>query len=343
MLSLEGEGGHAITPYAVTDRGNGIYDIAVYDNNFPFQALAVTIDTVNETFVYTSATDPNSPSYTWSTENNSVIALIPVSELVGIQDCPVCRGKDQGTLVAFSAIKAENADEFVVRLVDANQEPLDSSLYRAIAPLNPENTKYANIPLIEVAPGVEFGVTFLTGDLKAPQPIEIYAISNGASEYLLLEDVPANNGLIFGVGGSEALYVSNKPTSPRIQQLYDGRTESVDVNGHPLVLPGNVFVTQEWNRAKERVRYSSTAKRALRWNVQVSGIGAIEASWVGLNVPVPAGASIQVDYANATKDRSPQAWVVSKDGTRTAITMQPVTQSLIDKSRDQIYVSQGPS
>lgn len=344
VLTMIGKGGgHAITPYAVTDRGEGLYDIAVYDNNFPLQAHAVTVDTNTDSFEYTSATDPNSPNYTWSTDNDSVIALVPVSELIGVQNCPVCRGKDQGTLVAFNAINAENADQFDVRLVDRDQQPLDESLYRFIAPLNPENTKYFSVPVIEVDPGVEFGVTFITGDLETPQPLEIYAISNGASEYLLLEDVPSNNGLIFGVGGSEALYVSNKPTSPRIQQLYDGRTESIDVNGHPLALPANVIVNQEWNRAKERVRYSSTAKQSLRWNVQVSGIGAIEASWVGLNVPVPADASILVDYANATKDKSPKAWVVAKDGTRTAITMQPVTQSLIDKSRDQIYVSQGPS
>jgi len=344
VLTVIGKpGGHAITPYAVLDRGNGLYDVAIYDNNYPLQAKTLTIDTVADTFIYTSATNPNAADYTWSTANDSAIALVPVADLIAVQECPVCRGPDQGTLVSFSAVETENANEIGFSLVDADQQPLDRSLWRSIDPLNPNNTKYTSLPLVAVDPGVEFGVLVRTGDLSGTQPLEVYAMSNGSSEYLLMEALPSNNAFIFGVGGDSALFLSNKATSPRIQQLNDGKTESIDVNGHPLALPRNVTVFQDWDRAKERVRYSSTAKRTLTWNVQVSGIGPVEASWVGLGVKVPAGSTIVVDYANATKDRAPRAWVVSKDGDRTSIDMQAVTQSLIDKTRDQIYVTQGPS
>lgn len=345
VLTLIGPGGgHGITPYAVTDRGDGVYDIAVYDNNFPFQAHAVTVDTKDDSFVYTSAINPNSPSYTWSSANDSVIALIPMETILAQQPCPVCRGKDNGTLVAFNAWAAVNADEMGFRLLDAQGNPLSKELYRTLGPLNPETKKQVSAPIIAVEPGIEFGVQILTGDLAESQPVEIYAMSNGNSEYLLLDDVPSNSSTIFGVGTEGALVTSNKPSSPRIQQLWDGRKESIDVNGHPLVLPANVIANQDWDRAKQRVVYDSTAKRTLAWNVQVSGFtDEGDVNWVGLNVKVPAGAKIIVDYAKASATVAPTAWVQAKDGSRTSVTMQKVTQSLIDKDRDKLYLAQGPS
>ncbi len=344
LTMIGGGSGHAITPYAVTDRGDGVYDIAVYDNNFPFQAHAVTVDTKDDSFLYTSATDPNAPGYTWSTASDSVIALVPMEDILAQQPCPVCRGKDNGTLIAFNAWKTVNADSISFGLVDAQNVPLSSDLYRVLQPANPDTKKQSSAPMIAVKPGVEFGVVLGSEALAAPQPIEVYALSNGNSEYLLLEDLPSNTNIVFGVGQSRALFQSDKVTSPRIQQLWDGTKESIDVNGHPLVLPAGVFANQEWNRAKKRVIYDSTAKRTVAWNVQVSGFtDEGDVNWVGINVKVPAGARIIVDYAKASESVAPTAWVQGKDGSRTSITMQKVTQSLIDKERDQLYLAQGPS
>ena len=345
VLGLIGDGGgHAITPYAVTDRGDGLFDIAVYDNNFPLQALAVTVDTTTDSFVYTSATNPNSPDYTWSSENDSVVGLVPMDMILSKQPCPVCRGKDNGTLLSFSSWESVNSDEIGINLLDANGDPLSRDLYRVFGPLNPETEKLSSAPLIAVEPGVEFGVRVATGKLKTPQPLEVYAMSNGNSEYLLMESLPSNGVIVFGVGESSALFESNKATSPRMQQLWDGVRRSIDVNGHPLVLPAGATAFQNWDRPSKRVTYDSSAKRTVTWNVQVSGFSDDgDVNWVGLGVKVPAGAKIVVDYAKATSTIAPTAWVEAKGGARTSIAMEKVTQSLIDRDRDQIYVSQGPS
>ena len=51
LLDRDGGGGHAITPYAITDQGEGVFYIHVYDNNFPDNAeLVVEIDTVADTW-----------------------------------------------------------------------------------------------------------------------------------------------------------------------------------------------------------------------------------------------------------------------------------------------------
>ncbi|MDM8530341.1 hypothetical protein QUF63_04165 [Anaerolineales bacterium HSG25] len=56
-----GGGGHAVTPYGITDRGNGIYWLHVYDNNFPAGTRRyLEFDTIDETWLYTGGgTNPD--------------------------------------------------------------------------------------------------------------------------------------------------------------------------------------------------------------------------------------------------------------------------------------------
>lgn len=345
VLTVAGDvGGHGITPYAVLDRGNGLYDIAVYDNNFPLRALAVTVDTTTDSFVYTSAVNPGSPSYTWSTANESTIALVEIDDLLAQQPCPICRGKDQGTLLAFSSLSALNAEAVGISLLDLEGQPLAPSLYRVVSTLNPPTEETLNIPLIFVDPAVEFVVVIQAGQLSGSQSFEVYALSNGASQYLLLDDVRSNSTSVFAVGGDKSFFQSTKASSPRVQQLYDGPASSFDVNGHPLALPKEVTANQSWNRAKKQVRYNSSATRALAWNVQVTDTRASgDLDWVGLNVLVPVDGEILVDYSGASATKAPLAWVIAKDKSRTPINMQLVTPALIKQYGDALYAVQGPS
>jgi hypothetical protein len=52
------EGGHAITPYAVEDKGDGKFAVLVYDNNYPGITRAVDFDTNENTWSYNAATKP---------------------------------------------------------------------------------------------------------------------------------------------------------------------------------------------------------------------------------------------------------------------------------------------
>lgn len=85
------EGGHAITPYALLDRGQGIFDIAVYDNNYPGTPRAVHVDTNTNTWEYLVMTKPGEPEMIWSEQ----IGLIPVKKLAAQQKCPFCAGANR--------------------------------------------------------------------------------------------------------------------------------------------------------------------------------------------------------------------------------------------------------
>jgi len=281
LTVINSEGGHGITPFAVLDRGEGIYDIAVYDNNFPMRARAVTVDTNDDTFTYTSAVNPSAPGIEWSTETQSNIGLVSVADMLEEQTCPVCLGPDQGTLVTISPLKADNADEIGIGLVDPSGQPLDPSTYRALAPLNPPTKAQITQPVITVDPSVEqFAIVVNTEDLASKQALELYAISNGEAQYVLLDELASNSTTVFGVGGPDGIaFTSDAPSSPRILQLSDQPGVSFDVNGHPLDLPADVEVEQQWNTERERIVYRSNAKKTLRWNIQVGvSITAVGAS-----------------------------------------------------------------
>ena len=55
------DGGHAITPYAVEDKGDGKFAVLVYDNNYPGITRAVEFDTNANTWSYNAATRPDLP------------------------------------------------------------------------------------------------------------------------------------------------------------------------------------------------------------------------------------------------------------------------------------------
>ncbi len=344
VLTLYGTGGgHGITPYAVLDRGNGLYDIAVYDNNYPFRALTLTIDTVANTFVYTSATNPNSPTYTWSTANKSAIALIPLDDILAVQPCPVCRGEDEGTLVAFSSWSMANSGLINIGLTDLQGAALAPDLYRLLNPLNPSTGKNQSAPLIVVDPGVDFAVAVQTGALAAKQPMEIYAMSNGASDVLTLDQLRSNDVFRFFVSDTSTAFNSTQPSSPRIENLQDAKLDSYSVLGHPLSLPTGIFLNQANNRDAKTVKFKSTAKKTLQWNVQVvQNPTPTESGWVGLSVDVPAGGIILVDYSKTTPTAPPLAWVVSKTKDRTPIKMVKVTPALLLQEAKQVYNAYGP-
>lgn len=87
----DGSGGHAVTPYAVEDRGNGLYSIMVYDNNFPGVARAIEVNTTTDTWQYSGSTNPNEPNDTYEGDaDTKTLELAPIAPRLGTQQCPFC-------------------------------------------------------------------------------------------------------------------------------------------------------------------------------------------------------------------------------------------------------------
>ncbi|VVB69547.1 Uncharacterised protein [uncultured archaeon] len=86
-----GTDGHAITPFAVRDVGNGICQILVYDNNYPDQTCIVEVDRINESWTYQGGTSPLGETYVYEGDADSLnLELIPISVQLVPQNCTSC-------------------------------------------------------------------------------------------------------------------------------------------------------------------------------------------------------------------------------------------------------------
>jgi hypothetical protein len=86
-------GGHAITPYAVEDKGDGQYAILVYDNNFPGITRAVEVDTNDDTWSYVSGTNPDDLGQVYEGDaTTNTIELDPTTPGETLSPCPFCDG-----------------------------------------------------------------------------------------------------------------------------------------------------------------------------------------------------------------------------------------------------------
>jgi hypothetical protein len=91
-------GGHAVTPYAVVDRGGGIFDVLIYDNNWPGTTRAIVFDTNANTWTYDAATNPDQPDEVYKgTAKTKTISLFPTSPGLGAQKCPFCKKRPRST------------------------------------------------------------------------------------------------------------------------------------------------------------------------------------------------------------------------------------------------------
>lgn len=104
IFMADGTGGHAITPYAIEDRGDDRYAVLVYDNNFPGITRALVVDTANDTWRYVGGTNPKDTDeiYEGDAETQSMV-LLPTSPGETLQPCPFCQGDDGEAGEGFGA------------------------------------------------------------------------------------------------------------------------------------------------------------------------------------------------------------------------------------------------
>lgn len=171
--------GHAITPYAVDDMGGGVYEVRVYDNNWPGDfSRRLTIDTKTDTWHYDAAVGPGDPEARYvGNARTKTLQLWPVRPGLGIQDCPICAGR-RGERSKYNEIRLDGSateharvlvtdpegrrsgfvgDRLVNEIPGARVIPQSSG---GIRPRVKGGTLYSDspAPVIAVPKNVEFGV-----------------------------------------------------------------------------------------------------------------------------------------------------------------------------------------
>jgi hypothetical protein len=107
--------GHAISPYAVEDMGEGIYHLYVYDSNYPGDATKVVIfDTKEETWRYHTAADPTKTAndYIGDATSQTLGLKSQAARELPVYGCPFCSdSSERAALHHVSAVKKPKKDQ----------------------------------------------------------------------------------------------------------------------------------------------------------------------------------------------------------------------------------------
>jgi len=88
IFQADGSGGHAVTPYAIEDNGNGQFHILIYDNNFPRITRAISVDTNADTWQYTGGINPSDTSELYQGSPQNQLTLSPTTPALSQQPWP---------------------------------------------------------------------------------------------------------------------------------------------------------------------------------------------------------------------------------------------------------------
>lgn len=161
-------GGHAVTPYAVEDKGNGQYAVLIYDNNYPGITRAIEFDTNANTWKYNASTKPGEAEalYQGDAANTTNMRLDPT-------------GPGETSPQQFSFTSAPNVGSA------GSAGSTQSTLYNQISLIgNPSNhahlvisdgkghvTGFVNGKIVNQIPGVQVGqIASLDNWASTPEP-----------------------------------------------------------------------------------------------------------------------------------------------------------------------------
>jgi hypothetical protein len=107
IFKRDGNGGHAVTPFAVEDKGSGKFAILVYDNNFPGVMRAIRVNTKANTWRYVGGPDPSDTNelYDGDARTRSLF-LFPTTPGLVRQPCPFCNGSRRASSNSTGSVLA---------------------------------------------------------------------------------------------------------------------------------------------------------------------------------------------------------------------------------------------
>lgn len=161
----DGSGGHAITPFGVEDKGDGLYAILVYDNNYPGETRELFVDSRDNTWLYEASINPQVESelYTGNADTET-LDLTPTSARLGVQECPFCDGSGVSSTSGKLAAAAQQSAQL-------NQIFLDGEGHILITDDNDHRLGYVDGKIVNEIPGATYTAYRMDASGNAPEPI----------------------------------------------------------------------------------------------------------------------------------------------------------------------------
>lgn len=322
VLSIEGSvdgdyEGHAITPYAVYDRGNGLFDIAVYDNNYPGKQRAIHVDTVNNTWDYLMQTNPDGEPGIMSGDATSfTLSLTDVSAIVAQQPCIICQGGQENNLVTVDPTPL-SAGDLDLNIIAADGSPLPEDKYTTLPPLNPVTDEESTYAAYSVEPGTGFGIVVSGDALTASVPVVIRDHSGGSVKVASAANLPVGFGAIaeFDAAGVLA-FGADVPTKPKLEHAF-----AQGVRHYTTIVYGGDAVAANNGRSvtlktvAEAIYYGDLDSAGGMMTVNASlDRGTDSKKFRATNVAYPAGGQLVLDYSDWKRTNQRPTFGIDTDG-----------------------------
>jgi hypothetical protein len=223
---FHGTGGHAVTPYAVEDNGNGLFHVLVWDNNYVGVTRAIEFDTNANTWKYNAALNPNEPSeqYTGDAQTPNIdldpsspgleTQAWPYAGNVGADVSQSSTGNAGGATLA--AMKSEKDDPPDTNLIYLDASETD---HAHLLITNPKGEKigFENGKLVNTMPGAHTVIHALNANWNEnPEPE--YEVPDGVDYTIKLDATDmkeADDDVSIGViAPGYELYVDNLNVQP---------------------------------------------------------------------------------------------------------------------------------
>ncbi len=154
--------GHAITPFGVEDKGDGLFAILVYDNNYPSQARELFVDSRDNSWTYETSINPEVQSDVWSgNAETQTLDLTPTSARLSAQDCPFCDGS--GVAIAGGKLLAPS--------VQFNEIFLDGEGHILITDDSGNRLGYVDGKIVNEIPNASYTSFRMEASGNTPEPI----------------------------------------------------------------------------------------------------------------------------------------------------------------------------
>ena len=301
ILMYGAAGGHALVPYAVLDKGNGKFDIAVYDPNLPNQARAMHIDTVANSWSFTGS--PELSNSVWSSADSpkpAYFVLGDVDSALKKQECIFCQTGKAGTLVSFSPVIAANGAVFDdITLKDAAGALLDPSTYKVILPTDQVGSPFASGPVLVVDRGLGFTVGLNAASATSLEPFTMSAFSQGATRSLTFENVNALQQSDVFVGAREGgmAFVGVSQNKGTVLHTLERGKVSYSFSG---VLQGDVHsdaMNMRTYQSANRMYFRTSSVLPSTWNIRAtSKMGTGRSTYAASNIKAVPGGHLILTY-----------------------------------------------
>lgn len=321
FFNVNGGGGHAVTPYAVEDLGNGRYAVMIYDNNLPKTERAMLFDRNTNSWSYSASVNPNlkSAQYVGDATTQSLF-LLPTTPGLKKQVCPVCtpaqNNSAAGAPGSYNAVFLHSDPRNHGHLLMTDEKGRrygylpDGKFVNEIpgarhAIVLGQSTEYdlwndAPEPIYYIPAGLKLKTTIDGTSLTTKSPSAVVII--GPGYYVGIENINLNpkqvDTLTIGADGSDMSYQPGTDQAPDIVVGLETAGPDYAFTAHHVDMHGGGALDVDLNAAKGQLGLKlDETKGSATYNLDVTRIDTLgESGLTHKDIEIQSGDTEYIDY-----------------------------------------------